>query len=97
MPPLFAVHALDHPGSLSRRLEHYTAHRNFIESDRNHGVTIVMSGPLQSDDGEIMIGSLFIVEAAGRAEVEAFFEADPFMVAGVWDKVHITRFHRRRG
>lgn len=95
--PLFAVHALDNPGSLSRRLEHYTAHRNFIESDRSHGVSIVISGPLQSDDGEIMIGSLFLIEAPGRAEVEAFVKADPFMVEGVWDKVQITRFHRRRG
>ncbi len=95
--PLFAVHALDQPDSLSRRLEYYTEHRNFIETERAYGVSVVLSGPLQSDDGEIMIGSLFLIEAPSRAEVETFTKADPFMTEGVWGQVSITRFHRRKG
>jgi len=43
----------------------------------------VISGPLVSDDGEKMIGSLFLVEAPGRDEVEAFNRADPFTEAGI--------------
>jgi uncharacterized protein YciI len=95
--PLFAVHALDKPEALPRRLEHYSAHRSFVETDHNFGLSVVISGPLQSDDGETMIGSLFIIEAPGRAEIEAFTKADPFWVQGVWGEVTITRFHRRRG
>lgn len=95
--PLFVLHALDKPDALPRRLEHYSAHRGFVETDLSYGVSVVMSGPLQSDGGETMIGSMFIIDAPGRAEVEAFVKADPFMVEGVWDKVQITRFHRRRG
>ncbi len=95
--PLFAVHALDKTDALPRRLEHYSAHRNFIEADQIYGVSVILSGPLQSDDGETMIGSLFIIDAPGRAEVESFAKADPFMVEGVWNSVTITRFHRRRG
>jgi len=94
--PLFAVHALDQADALPRRLEHYSAHRAFIETDRSHGVSVVISGPLQSDDGDTMIGSLFIMDAPSRAEVEAFTRADPFMAGGVWGEVMITRFHRRR-
>jgi uncharacterized protein YciI len=94
--PLFAVHALDNPDALPRRLEHYTAHRSFIETSQSYGVSVVISGPLQSDDGETMIGSMFVMEAPSRAEVEAFTKADPFMAEGVWGVVQIHRFHRRR-
>jgi uncharacterized protein YciI len=95
--PLFAVHALDKPDALPRRLEHYTAHRSFIETDQLFGLSVIISGPLQSDDGDTMIGSLFLIESPSRAEVEAFTKADPFTVAGVWGEVTITRFHRRKG
>ena len=95
--PLFALHALDHPDALPLRLEHYAAHRAFIETEGEHGIAIVMSGPLQSDDGEVMIGSLFIIEAPDRETVEAFAQADPFSQAGVWGDIKITRFFRRRG
>ncbi len=95
--PLFALHAIDRPGTLALRLEHYAAHRAFVETDADYGVSIVMSGPLQTDDGETMIGSLFIIEAEDRGAVEAFVAADPFSQAGVWGEVIITRFHRRKG
>ena len=32
-----------------------------------------------------MIGSLFLIEAPSRAEVEAFNRADPFAAAGIWE------------
>jgi uncharacterized protein YciI len=93
---LFAVHALDNPDALPLRLEHYAAHRVFVESEHAFGVSVVMSGPLQSDDGEMMIGSLFIIEAESRAAVVAFNQADPFFTAAVWGQVSISRFHRRK-
>ncbi len=61
------------------------------------GVDVVISGPLQSDDGERMIGSLFIIEAPDRAAVEAYANADPFTRTGVWEDIRIHRFFRRKG
>jgi hypothetical protein len=95
--PLFAVHALDAPSALPLRLEHYAAHRAFIETDQEHGLRIILSGPLQSDDGEMMIGSLFIIEAETAAQVAAFAAQDPFSTNNVWSEVKITRFHKRKG
>jgi uncharacterized protein YciI len=95
--PLFAVHALDKPGALPLRLEHYAAHRGFVESAHLRGVTVILSGPLQTADGASMIGSLFLVEAEDQTAVEAFAQADPFLVNGVWGQVSVTRFHRRTG
>jgi uncharacterized protein YciI len=56
----------------------------------------VITGPLVSDDGEKMIGSLFLVEAPGRDEVGAFNRTDPFTAAGIWERVSITGFVRRQ-
>ncbi len=56
-----------------------------------------MSGPLVSDDGQTMIGSLFLVEAPDRAAVVRFNGADPFAKAGVWRALTISGFFRRQG
>ena len=94
---LFAIHAVDRAGALPTRLANYDAHKSFLSDTSRFGVKIVMSGPLVSDDGGTMIGSLFLIEAPGRADVEAFNKADPFAAAGIWEKVTITGFLRRQG
>lgn len=94
---LFAIHALDRPDALETRLAHYDAHKAFLSDATAFGVTIVMSGPLVADDGTRMIGSLFVVEAADRAAVGRFNEADPFRAAGIWERISITGFVRRQG
>lgn len=94
---LFAIHALDRPNALSTRLANYDAHKAFLSDTSRFGSKIVMSGPLTSDDGQTMIGSLFLIEAPSRTEVEAFHQADPFFTAGIWEKTSVTGFLRRQG
>lgn len=94
---LFAIHAMDRASALPTRITHYEAHKAFLSDTSRFDVKIVMSGPLVSDDGAQMIGSLFLIEAPGRAEVEAFSRADPFSAADIWEKVTITGFLRRQG
>jgi uncharacterized protein YciI len=94
---LFAIHALDRAGALPTRLAHYDAHKAFLSDTSRFGIKIVMSGPLVADDGQTMIGSLFLVEASTRTEVESFHHADPFFAAGIWEKVTIKGFLRRQG
>jgi uncharacterized protein len=94
---LFIIHALDNPGALPTRLAQYDAHKAFLRDTSAYGVKIVMSGPQVADDGETMIGSLFLVEADSREAVERFNRADPFHAAGIWNAVSITGFLRRQG
>lgn len=94
---LFAIHAVDREGALETRLAHYDAHRAFLSDTSAFGVNIVMSGPLVADDGVTMIGSLLLIEAPDRAAAEAFNAADPFHKAGIWERVAITGFLRRKG
>lgn len=94
--PFYVLYAMDKPDSLDRRLEHYAAHRTYIEAnDTAEGVSVVMSGPLQTDDGTTMIGSLILIDAPSREAVEQFIAKDPFTSEGIWGKVRISRFHRR--
>ena len=94
---LFVVHALDRAGALPTRLAHYEAHKSFLSDTGPLQVSIVMSGPLTADDGQTMIGSLFVFEAPAREAVERFSAADPFQRAGIWERVTITGFIRRQG
>ena len=94
---LFAIHALDHKNGVAKRLANYDAHKAFLPTAGEYGVKLVVSGPLVADDGETMIGSLMIVEAADRASVERFNQSDAFAKAGVWESVTIHGFIRRQG
>lgn len=94
---LFVIHAMDRKGALERRLSNYEAHKAFLSDTAPYDIQVVMSGPLTSDDGQTMIGSLFLVEAPTRAAVEVFHHADPFFAAQIWETVTITGFVRRQG
>ncbi|HEY8564025.1 MAG TPA: YciI family protein [Beijerinckiaceae bacterium] len=85
----FVIQCLDGAGRLPLRLEHRPAHKVYLATC---GVDIRLSGPLVADDGETMIGSLFVVEAPDRAAAEAFHRDDPFSIHGVWEKVSIHAF-----
>ena len=89
----FAIYCLDKPDALATRLAVYDTHRAYLASASP--VAIVMSGPLLADDGETMIGSLFVVEADDRDAVERFHRNDPFFLNGVWDTAEIHPFLKR--
>jgi uncharacterized protein YciI len=88
----YVIHCLDHADAAPRRLAHYDDHKAYLSKP---SVAIVISGPLLSDDGEHMIGSLFIVEADSLDKVHAFNAADPFTAANVWREVRVHPFHKR--
>jgi uncharacterized protein len=89
---LFVIHALDHDDAVERRLAHYEAHKSYLAAS---GIRTIVSGPLLADDGETMIGSLFILEADSKDDVIAFNRADPFGKASIWKKVQIHQFNKR--
>ncbi len=89
---LYAIHCLDKPGALALRLANYDAHKAYLGAAP---LKTLVSGPLVAADGETMIGSLLIVEAASRTDVEAFNRNDPFAKAGVWERVSIEAFLKR--
>ena len=91
---LFAIHCLDKPGQEAARAATMDAHRAYLGEAP---VEIVMSGPLVSDDGADVIGSLFVIEAPDRAAIMAVHHDDPLYKAGVWETVNIHAFVKRVG
>lgn len=85
----FIVHNLDKPDSLHIRQENRDAHLAFLKADG--AVKVETAGPLLSDDG-VMIGSMLIVEAEGKATVEAWLKTDPYAKAGLTAESRIHGF-----
>lgn len=85
--PLFCLHALDHPTEgAAIRAANRPAHLQWAAA---HASKIRMAGPLLSDDGEDMIGSLFILDMASLDDVKALAEDDPYRKAGLFHRVDI--------
>ena len=86
------IFALDKAGAHALRLHHYEAHKAYLASAP---IKTLLSGPLMSEDGSTMIGSMFLLEGASLEEAVAFNRADPFYAAGLWERVEIRPFLKR--
>lgn len=85
--PLFCLHALDNDTNgpalrAANRPDH-------LKWSAVHIDKIRMAGPLMSDDGEQMIGSVFIFEMDTLADVKALIATDPYQKAGLSKSVDL--------
>jgi uncharacterized protein len=94
---LFVVHALDKKDILPTRARHYRDHRIHLDRAEAHAVDVVTAGTLVADDGETPVGSIFVIDATDRAAADAFTCSDPYHVNGVWERVTIHRYNKKRG
>jgi uncharacterized protein YciI len=83
---LFVVTALDKPGAAAIRAEQRPAHLEFLKA---HAAAVKAAGPLLSDDGQGMIGSLLVFEAEDRAALDALLARDPYALAGLFETVTV--------
>ncbi|MCB1336355.1 MAG: YciI family protein [Maritimibacter sp.] len=88
--PYFVVHALDAPGKAEARAANRPAHRARLRT-HDHPLTVHIGGPL-IDQGGAMCGTMLVVEADGRDEVDAYIAADPYALAGVYASVTIHEY-----
>ena len=87
----FMIHCLDKPGHAEVRLSNRGAHLAHLDA---HAANLIMAGPLLSDDGQSMIGSLLLMEFADRAAADRFCAADPYGKAGLFRSVAITPWRK---
>lgn len=87
----FAIYCLDKPDSTSLRAQARPAH---LEYATRHAGRIVLAGPMLSDDGKDMVGSLFVVDFPDKAAVERFTLEDPYRKAGLFRSVEIRPFRK---
>lgn len=88
---LYVLMCEDKPDSQTLRLATRDAHLNYVG---NHAESIRVAGPMLGDDGEQMVGSLFLIEADDAEAVRAFHEADPYTQAGLWSRITLRPFRQ---
>jgi hypothetical protein len=81
----FALICIDKPASLAVRMAAREAHLAHV---RQYPDLVRLAGPLLDASGD-MAGSLFVMEADAAAAVEAFTAADPYTLAGLFERVEI--------
>ena len=86
---LFAVWATDRPGMLAERQRVRELHRVRLRDPGPHAIEVVQAGVTLDDAGEAMNGTLLIVQAGSLAAVQAFVDGDPYVAAGVYDRIEI--------
>lgn len=86
---LFAVTCLDKPGALETRLANRAAHLDYAAK-----LPLVVGGPMLTDDGEGMVGSLLVIEAPDRESLEKTLAEDPYAKAGLFQSVTIRPFKK---
>ena len=86
---MFVCECIDGPDAATLRPPTATAHHTYQGSiiDR-----YIAHGPLRSDDGIGLLGSLFIIEVADRAAAEALVGNEPMTAGGVFAQVRINHW-----
>ncbi len=88
---MFVVHCQDKPEARQVRLDNRAAHLDFL---RAHAARVVMAGPVLTEDGQGMVGSVLVLDFATRAELDAFLAADPYAQAGLFASVTVLPWRR---
>jgi hypothetical protein len=87
----YLIDATDGADAAALRAEWRPAHLAFLESSLK---LVIAAGAKLSDDGETPLGSLYLVDVDDRAAAEAFIADDPYVRAGVFSDVRITRWRK---
>ncbi len=87
----FVLYCVDKAGHGHVRAENRPAHLDYLKSNLDR---IVIAGPMTSDDGETVKGSVIVVNDAERGAAEDFAANDPYAKAGLFESVTITAYKK---
>ena len=85
----FAVFATDKPGMRDVRERVRSVHRTYLRSALKHGVFVRLGGPTLGPQCDAMNGTLLVIEAEAIDDVMAFVSNDPYMQAGLFERVEV--------
>lgn len=86
---IFAFHLIDKPGALEQRVALRPLHKEYLSQV---GQDVAFAGPLTSDDGQTMVGSLLVIDFPNRDAAHAWIKEEPFTKAGVYASLSIYPF-----
>ena len=71
----FVVYCLDRPDAGDLRQRTRADHLDYMIA---HGDQVAFGGPLQTDDGSRVIGSLMVLSHETREAIDRFLDAEPY-------------------
>jgi hypothetical protein len=94
----YVIEGFDAPGRLPERLAARSAHLERLRALLDDG-RLLLAGPCPAIDAEDpgpagFSGSLIIAEFASLADARAWAEADPYVAAGVYERVDVRPFKK---
>ncbi len=94
----YVIIAQDAPNSLEQRMAHRPAHIARLQSLLEQG-RLLLAGPMPAidsvDPGPAGFqGSLIVAEFENLQQAQAWAEQDPFVAAGVYQKVDVKPFRK---
>jgi uncharacterized protein len=94
----YAIYAEDVENSLEKRLNAKSAHLARLTELQNQG-RLLLAGPFPAIDSiepgpAGFSGSLIVAEFPDLAAAKSWFEADPFVIAGVYANVVVKPFRK---
>jgi len=88
---LHSFYCLDKPEAVGVRAGNREAHLAFLSE---LGDRLFIAGPLLSEDGSAMVGSLIIVECEDITAARALAARDPYAQAGLFSSVAIKPWRK---
>jgi uncharacterized protein YciI len=87
----FIIETWDKPGHAPMRTRERDVHLAYL--DANKSLLLACDAKLE-DDGSNAGGGLYVVDLDTREEAERFIANDPFALAGLFERVTITRWRK---
>lgn len=84
----FIVYGMDQSGMAEKREQTRSAHREYIREPQL-GCRCVLGGPLLDETGDGMVGTTLVVEGPDLQSVRQFIADDPYVVAGLFQRLDI--------
>ena len=78
----------DHPGEAGRLRRERARERHLAQADNPGPARPVFRAAVLDDDGAV-IGSMLVMEAASRDDLDAWLRVEPYAVDDVWHEVRI--------
>jgi uncharacterized protein YciI len=86
---LYSFLLLDKPAASDQRLQMRPQHKAYLAQVESR---IAFAGPLTSDDGLAMVGSLLVIDFDSRKDAQAWLNAEPFHCSGLYASTSVHAF-----
>ncbi|RYY93276.1 MAG: YciI family protein [Comamonadaceae bacterium] len=86
---LYAITLIDKPDALALRQAKRPEHKAYLGAVADR---IAFAGPLLSDDGTTMVGSLLVIDFPSREAARDWMAAEPFTQAGLYALTSVHAF-----